>query len=285
MTQSSLVDIVQITTNSSPRGNNRIERITPHCVVGQCSAVAVANMKHFKPGGCASATYIIGKDGEVLLNVPEDRRPWTTGGDKKVNGRTGAQNDYKAITFECASDATTPYAFRPAVYEKLVAMCIDICKRYGRNKLIWFSTPQEAEAYKVKENEMILTWHRWYATKSCPGDWMYSRGQDLANRVNAALGGVTPTPQPTPTPTPTPTPSGRVTVTCSLPMIKKGSKGSAVKTWQTIVGTNADGDFGPATDAATRKFQKTHKDGSGRALDVDGIVGACTWQAGLNSLT
>ena len=112
---------------------------------------------------------------------------------------------------------------------------------------------------------------------------MYSRGQDLANRVNAALGGVTP--QPTPTPTPTPTPSGRVTVTCSLPMIKKGSKGSAVKTWQTIVGTNADGDFGPATDAATRKFQKTHKDGSGRALDVDGIVGACTWQAGLNSLT
>ena len=105
MTQSSLVDIVQITTNSSPRGNNRIERITPHCVVGQCSAVAVANMKHFKPGGCASATYIIGKDGEVLLNVPEERRPWTTGGDKKVNGRTGAQNDYKAITFECASDA------------------------------------------------------------------------------------------------------------------------------------------------------------------------------------
>ena len=135
MTQSSLVDIVQITTNSSPRGNNRIERITPHCVVGQCSAVAVANMKHFKPGGCASATYIIGKDGEVLLNVPEERRPWTTGGDKKVNGRTGAQNDYKAITFECASDAVSPYAFRSVVYEKLVAMCIDICKRYGRNKL------------------------------------------------------------------------------------------------------------------------------------------------------
>ena len=167
MTKSALVDYEQITTNSNPRGNNRIERITIHCIVGQMSAKSCANLKNFKPGGCASANYIIGKDGEVLLNVPEERRAWTSGGSKKVNGKTGRDNDYKAITFECASDATSPYAFKTVVYEKLIAMCVDICKRYGRTKLLWFATAQEAESYQVKADEMILTWHRWYDYKSC----------------------------------------------------------------------------------------------------------------------
>lgn len=35
---------------------------------------------------------------------------------------------------------------------------------------------------------MILTVHRWYADKSCPGDWMYARMGDLASRVTAVLG-------------------------------------------------------------------------------------------------
>ena len=272
--QSSLVDIVQITSNSNPRGNNRIERITPHCIVGQMDAKTCANLKNFKPGGCASANYIIGKDGELLLNVSEERRAWTSGGTKKVNGRTGAMNDYKAITFECASDATAPYAFKPIVYEKLIEVCVDICKRHGRKRLTWIATPQEAEAYKVAADEMILTWHRWYAYKSCPGDWLYSRGQDLARQVNARLGGaeiVVPVPVPN-------TPNNNNLEEYKMPLIKRGSKGKAVKIWQVIVGVNVDGDFGPATEAATRKFQKEH------GLDVDGIVGKFSWSAGLGSV-
>ncbi len=34
---------------------------------------------------------------------------------------------------------------------------------------------------------MVLTVHRWFANKSCPGDWMYARMGDLADRVTAAL--------------------------------------------------------------------------------------------------
>ena len=63
-----------------------------------------------------------------------------------------------------------------------------------------------------------------------------------------------------------------------MPLIKRGSKGKAVKIWQVIVGVNVDGDFGPATEAATRKFQKEH------GLDVDGIVGKFSWAAGLGSV-
>ena len=60
--------------------------------------------------------------------------------------------------------------------------------------------------------------------------------------------------------------------------IKEGSKGKAVKVWQTILGISADGIFGKETLAHTRAFQKKN------GLDVDGIVGKNTWKAGFESL-
>ncbi len=35
---------------------------------------------------------------------------------------------------------------------------------------------------------MILTVHRWFAKKSYPGNWMYARMGDLAEKVTKALG-------------------------------------------------------------------------------------------------
>ena len=36
---------------------------------------------------------------------------------------------------------------------------------------------------------MQLTVHRWFANKSCPGDWLYNRLGELASTVTAKLGG------------------------------------------------------------------------------------------------
>ena len=166
-----------ISPNSNPR-TERIERITPHCIVGQMSAAACANLKKFKAGGVASANYIIGKDAEVVLNVPENRRAWTS---------SSRDNDQKAITFECASDAKSPYAFKDIVYEKLIECIIDIMKRYKRKRIIWIPNKTQALNYKVGEDEMILTVHRWFAAVECPGEWLYSRMGDIEKRVNAAL--------------------------------------------------------------------------------------------------
>ena len=148
--------------------------------------------------------------------------------------------------------------------------------------MLWFATPQEAEAYKVKEDEMILTWHRWYAYKSCPGDWLYSRGKELADTVTARLGGqpaiITPS-----------QPIQPITTNYEeyklMKTIKKGSKGNTVKVWQVIIGANPDGIFGNDTEKLTKKFQSTHKDMNGAALVQDGIVGPKSWFAGLNSLS
>lgn len=64
----------------------------------------------------------------------------------------------------------------------------------------------------------------------------------------------------------------------SMNTIKKGSKGNAVKVWQIIIGTTADGIFGSGTENMTKTWQKNH------GLTVDGIVGKNSWKAGLESL-
>lgn len=72
---------------------------------------------------------------------------------------------------------------------KLIELCTDICKRYGKTKLLWFGDKTKTLNYEPASNEMVLTVHRWFANKSCPGDWMYARMGDLASKVTAKLGG------------------------------------------------------------------------------------------------
>ena len=64
----------------------------------------------------------------------------------------------------------------------------------------------------------------------------------------------------------------------SMNTIKKGSKGNAVKVWQIIIGTTADGNFGGGTESMTKTWQKKH------GLTADGIVGKNSWKTGLESL-
>ena len=48
-----------------------------------------------------------------------------------------------AITIEFASDPKPPYAFKPVVYERLVKLCMDICKRNGEKRR-HYDTPKPA---------------------------------------------------------------------------------------------------------------------------------------------
>jgi peptidoglycan hydrolase-like protein with peptidoglycan-binding domain len=59
--------------------------------------------------------------------------------------------------------------------------------------------------------------------------------------------------------------------------LRQGSKGDAVKKWQSILGVKQDGVYGPATAAATKKWQTAH------AIKADGVVGPATWTAALGS--
>lgn len=177
MGNSSLIDCTVLSPNHSGKRTHSIDTLTPHCVVGQLSAETIGAC--FPKGREASCNYGIGYDGRVCLIVDEANRSWCS---------SSNSNDQRAITIECASDKTEPYAMKSAVYEKLIKLCADICKRYGKTKVLWLGSKEKTLAYTPKSTEMVLTAHRWFANKSCPGDWLYSRYGDLANRINALLG-------------------------------------------------------------------------------------------------
>lgn len=178
MSNSSLINCTVKSPNHSGRRTHRIDRITPHCVVGQLSAESIGGC--FPAGRGASCNYGIGKDGRVCLIVDEENRSWCS---------SSNSNDQRAVTIECASDMKDPYAMTNAVYEKLIELCVDICRRNGKTTLLWFADKNKSLNYEPKANEMVLTVHRWFANKSCPGDWLYSRLGDVASRVTSQLGG------------------------------------------------------------------------------------------------
>ena len=180
-TNSSLVSYTKLSPNHSGTRTHSIDRITPHCVVGQLSAESIC--------GCftstsrqASCNYGIGTDGRVSLCVEEKNRSWCS---------SSSSNDQRAVTIECASDMKEPYAMNSKVYASLIKLCTDICKRNGKKKLLWLGSKSKALNYSPKSDEMVLTVHRWFANKSCPGDWLYSRLGDLAEKVTANLSGTT----------------------------------------------------------------------------------------------
>ena len=179
-TNSPLVVFTKLSPNQSGTRTHAIDRITPHCVVGQCTAESLGAL-FADPERQASSNYGIDKDGRVGMYCPESNRSWCT---------SNRDNDQRAITVECASETKHPYAMYDAVYESLVELCTDICRRNGRTKLLWLADKEKTLAYEPASDEMLITVHRWFANKSCPGDWLYSRLGDLATRVTTALGTV-----------------------------------------------------------------------------------------------
>ena len=189
-TNSSLVSYTKLSPNHSGQRTHSIDRITPHCVVGQCSVETLGNI-FYPTSRQASCQYGIGTDGRIGMYVEEKNRSWCS---------SSNANDQRAITIECASDTTEPYAMNSKVYDALIKLCVDICKRNGKKKLIWLGDKDKTLNYNPKSDEMVITVHRWFANKSCPGNWLYARLGDLATKVTAQLAGTTTTPE-TPTAT------------------------------------------------------------------------------------
>ena len=183
-TNSSLVSYTKLSPNHSGQRTHIIDRITPHCVVGQLSCESICGC-FASPSRQASCNYGIGKDGRISLCVEEKNRSWCS---------SANANDQRAVTIECASDMSEPFAMNSAVYDSLVKLCTDICKRNGKKKLLWLGDKTKTLNYAPKADEMVLTVHRWFANKSCPGNWLYARLGNLAAKVTANLGGSSVTP-------------------------------------------------------------------------------------------
>lgn len=179
MSNSSLVSYTKISPNKSSPRNHSIDRISIHCVVGQCSVETLGNI--FAPTSRqASSNYGIGLDGKIGMYVEEKDRSWCT---------SSSSNDNRAVTIEVASDTYDPYKVTDAAYASLLDLVTDICKRNGKTKIIWFGDKEKTLSYTPKPNEMVMTVHRWFANKSCPGDYLYNKHPEIAAEVNRRLSG------------------------------------------------------------------------------------------------
>ena len=176
MSNSSLVKYTKVSPNKTSPRDHTIDTITIHCVVGQASVESLGNRFQITEPASrrASANYGIGSDGRVGMYVEEKDRSWCS---------SNADNDNRAITIECASDSKYPYAINDAVYKTLIELCADICKRNNIKELKW-KADKSLIGQVDKQN---MTVHRWFARKSCPGQYIYERLGQIAEEVNKKL--------------------------------------------------------------------------------------------------
>lgn len=176
-TNSSLISYTKISPNKTVNRTHSIDRITPHCFVGQVTAQRGCDV-FFAPSRKASCNYVIGYDGQIGLCVEEKDRSWCS---------SNAANDHRAVTMEIASDTVDPYTITDAAYKAAVNLMEDICRRNGKNKLIWFADKTKSLNYQPKDGEMLITVHRWFAAKACPGNYIYNNLGKMTDEVNQRL--------------------------------------------------------------------------------------------------
>lgn len=270
-TNSPLVDYVRLSPNHSGLRKHSIDTITIHCVVGQLTVETVGSI--FAPTSRqASSNYAVGRDGRIGMYVEEKNRSWCT---------SSSANDNRAVTIEVACDPTHPYTVNSVAYASLIRLVADICRRNGIKKLLW----EGNKALIGNVSRQNMTVHRWFASTACPGDYLYNKHPQIANDVNKLLGAGTSSVVSKPDVTGNYTGEfpilpargyfklgdGYETLTSYTTQIKNLQK---FLNWCINAGLAVDGDFGPATNAAVIKYQKTY------GLEQDGWFGpACLAKA------
>lgn len=173
-TNSPLVSYVYRSPNHSGQRNHIIDTISIHCMAGNLSVEGCGAL-FARTSTQASSNYGIGSDGRIALYVDEKNRSWCT---------SSSSNDNRAVTIEVANTtAAEPYPCTQQAYNSLVRLCADICRRNGIKKLLWKADPSLIGQVS-KQN---MTVHRWFANKSCPGNWLFEKHYQIAADVNKLL--------------------------------------------------------------------------------------------------
>ena len=196
MSNSPLVVYTKISPNKTTGRNAPLSRFSIHCMAGNLSVELCGqvfqNTQKTPVDKRASSNYGIGSDGRIGMYVEEKDRSWCT---------SNADNDNRAVTIEVANCTGAPdWKVTDQAYKSLIDLMVDVCQRNGKKKVLWLGTKSKTLAYKPAADEMVLTVHRWFANKACPGNYLMSLQGKIADEVTSRLS--TPTPAPAPAPTP-----------------------------------------------------------------------------------
>ena len=167
MSNSPLVSYTKISPNSNNPRNKPITKITIHHMAGNLSIESCGNI-FAKASRKASSNYGIGSDGRIGMYVEEKNRSWCS---------SSAANDNQAITIEVANDGGAPnWHVSDKALASLIDLCTDICRRNGIARLNF-----------TGDASGNLTQHNYFAATACPGPYLKSKFQYIADEVNKRL--------------------------------------------------------------------------------------------------
>lgn len=164
-------------TPGRPQGG--VNHITVHHMAGVLSAEQCGSIFQ-RPGRGGSAHYGIGNGGEIANYVDENDTAWS---DSNWNSNC---TTISIETSNCATGGNWPVG--DAAFNSLIKLVADIAARNGLGHLV------------PGKN---LCWHSMYAATTCPGDFLRSKMQEIADKANA-INEPAPEPQPEPQPQPEP---------------------------------------------------------------------------------
>lgn len=151
----------------------KITKFTPHHVAVAGATPEGVAADFARPERQASANYIIGIDGTIIENVPEEKQAWTS------SNRT---NDNMAITVEvCNSKGAPNWEVSDESLEALINLAVDICKRYNLPGFTY-----------TGDKNGTLTTHNMFANTLCPGPYLESKLPYISEEISKRLKNDTP---------------------------------------------------------------------------------------------
>lgn len=235
---SSLVNVVIPASESNftyGRSGRSLRKITVHHCAGVMSAESIGYLWQ-NPSRECSSHYGIGNDGRIGQYVDENNTAWTD---------SNWESNCTSVTIETSNCSTGgDWPVSDSALNSLIKLCADISIRNGLGLLV------------PGQN---LTWHSMYASTTCPGDYLKSRMQYIADEANKIISGGGPTPEP---------------------------KNDIVKQYQQWLNASygfnlaVDGVFGYDTNLkGVMALQLEYNAQFGAGLNVDGIMGPATKNA------
>lgn len=168
MSNSKLISHTNLSPNCTSPRTSKITKITPHHMAGNLSIESC--LASFVPTSRgASCNYAIGTDGRIGLGVDEENRSWCS---------SSRENDHQAITIEVANDGGEDENWHVSdeALAALIDLCVDICERNDIEKLNF-----------TGDETGNLTMHQYFAATACPGPYLASKFQYIAEQVNERL--------------------------------------------------------------------------------------------------
>lgn len=161
MSKSSLVQVVVPADEGNytkGRSGRSIEAITIHHMAGRLTAEQCGRIFQAK-GRYGSSHYGVGYDGSIANYVDEEDTAWTN---------SNWDSNCKSITIEI-SDNDNSWYVNDTTLNAVIKLVADIAKRRGLGTLV------------PGKN---LTWHSMFTNTTCPGDYLRSKMQYIADEAN-----------------------------------------------------------------------------------------------------